>query len=62
MIKFAGSKIHKKQNISLWLISEQKSIDIVRSVQETASGAYITYKHCVVYVRGSAGSYWLGNY
>jgi hypothetical protein len=56
----ADTTKHRGQLVDLWIISEQKSIKTKRVVYETASGAYITFEGCVVYVRGKAGSTWHG--
>lgn len=53
---------HSKQRINVWLIHEQKSIDIRRTVYTTNSADYIKYNGTIVYVRGSVKTGWHGNY
>jgi hypothetical protein len=58
----ADTTKHSKQPVSIWLIHEQKTVDVKRTVYQTNSGAYIKYQGCLVYVRGSTKTGWHGNY
>ena len=58
---FEWKETHTKQPVSLWIVRQQKSVDIVRKVYVTETGsAYVKYQGCVQPVRGSAKFGWHG--
>ena len=60
---FDWKNTHKNQVVDVWLVREQKSVEVIRKVYQTSSGdTFAKYQGCYIGVRGQAGGLWHGNY